>query len=123
MQKQAENERKGHATRSGGASGLCEARCYPSSEPYIGFVICALGYLTLEDPGAFGPRHPGEQRLEERRRGDKYSTIADATLTAKVCALGVEHVLGDLEEAFWAHHRPVDVLGLDTAPVAEVEHP
>lgn len=45
-----------------------------------------------------------------------------AALTAKVRALGVEYILGDLEEAFWAYHRPVDVLGLDTPPLLEVKH-
>lgn len=76
-----------------------------------------------EGTSALSLRHTEKKRREETGGSHRQTIQIDAALTAKVRALGVEYTQGDLEEAFWAHHRPVDVLGLDTALLFEVKYP
>lgn len=51
------------------------------------------------------------------------ASIKSKPLTSKVRAPRVEHILRDLEEAFRAHHRLVDVFSPDTPLLFEMEHP
>lgn len=85
--------------------------------------MCWSEYLLPEDPRVCVSVN---WKLEiEGAKGQTYHRQIyhkNTTRTAEVRALGVEHILGDLEEASWAHHRPVNVVGLDAPPLIEVEY-